>query len=234
MNYVFDVDGTLTPSRGVIDPEFKEWFTEFAENNPVYLVTGSDLAKTVEQLGEDLVKKVAYSFNCAGNAVYSKGELVYQSNWTLPLDVREFLESHLKTSPYPHKYGLHLEERIGLLNYSVVGRKAVGDQRTAYYLWDKEHGERQWLVEQINTRWPEIQAAAGGETGVDIFARGCDKAQVLKYITGDIYFFGDRIDPAGNDWSIAQAIIDQHRGRCYNVGSWTDTFNLLKEICETS
>ena len=25
-NYFFDVDGTLTPSRGVIDPAFKKWF----------------------------------------------------------------------------------------------------------------------------------------------------------------------------------------------------------------
>ena len=230
MNYAFDVDGTLTPSRGVIDPEFKEWFTAFVEKNPVYLVTGSDRAKTVEQLGEDIVDKVTYCFNCAGNAVYSKGELVYQSEWKLPADVREFLEQHLKDSPYPHKYGLHLEERIGLLNYSVVGRNAVGEQRTEYYLWDKEHGERQQLVEQLNTRWPEIQAAAGGETGIDIFARGYDKAQVLKYIDGPIYFFGDRIDPAGNDWSIAQAIIDQRRGRCYNVSNWTDTFNTLKEL----
>ena len=30
MFYVFDVDGTLTPSRGKIDVEFKAWFLDFA------------------------------------------------------------------------------------------------------------------------------------------------------------------------------------------------------------
>jgi len=28
--YIFDVDGTLTPSRGKIDPEFGAWFITFA------------------------------------------------------------------------------------------------------------------------------------------------------------------------------------------------------------
>jgi len=27
--FIFDVDGTLTPSRQKIDPTFKDWFIEF-------------------------------------------------------------------------------------------------------------------------------------------------------------------------------------------------------------
>ena len=42
INYIFDVDGTLTPSRGIIDPTFKEFFIRFCNNNDVTLVTGSD------------------------------------------------------------------------------------------------------------------------------------------------------------------------------------------------
>ena len=44
--YVFDVDGTLTPSRRRMDKDFQEFFLEWAENNTFYLVTGSDLPKT--------------------------------------------------------------------------------------------------------------------------------------------------------------------------------------------
>ena len=29
--FVFDVDGTLTPSRGKIDPQFEVWFSSFIE-----------------------------------------------------------------------------------------------------------------------------------------------------------------------------------------------------------
>ena len=57
INYLFDVDGTLTPSRGVIDSEFKKWFINFASVKSVILVTGSDRDKTLEQLGESIYKK---------------------------------------------------------------------------------------------------------------------------------------------------------------------------------
>ena len=50
MRYIFDVDGTLTPSRGMIDPKFKIWFKKFIELYPVSLVTGSDREKSIEQL----------------------------------------------------------------------------------------------------------------------------------------------------------------------------------------
>ena len=40
--FIFDVDGTLTPSRGIIDLNFKMFFNTFCLDNDVYLVTGSD------------------------------------------------------------------------------------------------------------------------------------------------------------------------------------------------
>ena len=53
--YVFDVDGTLTPSRQLITDEFRDFFMQFALHHDVYLVSGSDYVKTVEQLGEVIV-----------------------------------------------------------------------------------------------------------------------------------------------------------------------------------
>ena len=32
INWVFDVDGTLTPSRGKMDETFKDFFIEFAKH----------------------------------------------------------------------------------------------------------------------------------------------------------------------------------------------------------
>lgn len=232
MIYVFDVDGTLTPSRGVIDPEFKIWFKRFIELYSVSLVTGSDREKTVEQLGLDLFDSVEYCFNCAGNAVYKNGELIYKSDWTMPDEPWFFLENYLyEKSTYKFKYGKHFEQRIGLLNFSVVGRNAVGDQRSEYYEWDKIYKERENLVDQINQRWPDIQAAAGGETGIDIFERGCDKSQILDRLQGTVSFFGDRIDVNGNDYSLAKRIIDENRGRYYNVLNWTHTWTCLQQLC---
>jgi len=231
MRYIFDVDGTLTPSRGMIDPKFKIWFKQFIELYPVSLVTGSDREKTIEQLGLDIVDSVEYCFNCSGNAVYQNGELVHKSDWTMPDDAWLFLENYLYQSKYDKKYGRHFEQRIGLLNFSVVGRNAVGQQRTEYYKWDKANSERDNLVKIINDRWPELQAAAGGETGIDIFARGKDKSQILDKLEGEVTFFGDRIDPNGNDYSLAMRIVDETRGRHYNVINWNQTWTQLKQLC---
>ena len=48
MNYIFDVDGTLTPSRRAMNVAFTSWFEHFVTHNAVYLVTGSDREKTLE------------------------------------------------------------------------------------------------------------------------------------------------------------------------------------------
>ena len=57
-HYIFDVDGTLTPSRGKIDTGFLNFFNEFVEENNVYLATGSDAPKTIEQIGQPLFNSV--------------------------------------------------------------------------------------------------------------------------------------------------------------------------------
>ncbi len=45
LKFIFDVDGTITPSRKKITEDFLPFFNEFVEKNDVYLVTGSDRDK---------------------------------------------------------------------------------------------------------------------------------------------------------------------------------------------
>ena len=48
--FIFDVDGTLTPSRLPMTKEFQKFFGEWSKKNKFYLVTGSDLPKLQEQM----------------------------------------------------------------------------------------------------------------------------------------------------------------------------------------
>ena len=68
--FIFDVDGTLTPSRQQIDTEFAVYFTDFCTNNKVYLVTGSDRDKTIEQVGEEVYSLAQRVYNCSGSDVW--------------------------------------------------------------------------------------------------------------------------------------------------------------------
>ena len=78
MKYIFDVDGTLTPSRQVIDPSFEAFMIKFCCKHDVYLVTGSDRQKTVDQLGLDICYRAKRVYNCSGADVWEKGENIYR------------------------------------------------------------------------------------------------------------------------------------------------------------
>ena len=53
--YIFDVDGTLTPSRQPITDDFYNFFKSWLKNKDVFLVTGSDYEKLQEQLPKDIL-----------------------------------------------------------------------------------------------------------------------------------------------------------------------------------
>ena len=126
--FVFDVDGTLTPSRGKMDYEFKAFFNTFCLVNDVYLVTGSDKEKTVEQIGETYnLAKVVY--NCSGNDVYSAGVNVRSKDWTAPKELMDLMHGWLQASSFPLRTGNHIEERPGCVNFSIVGRNATLGER---------------------------------------------------------------------------------------------------------
>lgn len=223
MNFVFDVDGTLTPSRKSIDPKFAEWFLDFTKKNRVYLVSGSDYPKTLEQLGETICNSVAGVYSCAGNALYVNGQEMYSNSFELTDDEYKFLERLLELSAYPERTGQHIEMRLGLCNFSIVGRGATHEQRQAYVQYDTAISERKNLAELINMQFPRLEATVAGETGIDIYLCGKDKGQIADEVSPFI-FFGDKIEIGGNDYSIAL-----RAKKFYRVESWEDTFSILQK-----
>jgi len=229
--FIFDVDGTLTPSRQKIDTEFGKFFFDFCCNNHVYLVTGSDKDKTIEQVGTVIYNLARKAYNCSGSDVYEKGKNVYTSDWTLPNKAREYLENEIAISEFPLRTGLHIEERPGMVNFSVVGRNATMGERKLYVKHDIKNNERNNIAKHFMKQFPEIQAVVGGETGIDIFPKGHDKSQIVRdFDPGDeLHFFGDRMDEAGNDYPLRKIILDNDLGFCYNVRDYEHTWELLKK-----
>ncbi len=226
MNYVFDVDGTLTPSRGKIDDEFASYFLEFCHRHDVYLVSGSDYAKTVEQLGNEICMAARSVFSCSTNAIYKQGTLVFRNNFELQDDERKTIMDFVRGSGFPHKIGPHIEERIGAVNASVVGRDCTPAQRADYMAWDIRTNERKVFVNYINfVHGQRLEAVIGGETGIDIYLRGHNKSKVRKYLTGPITFFGDRCEFGGNDYPLAMVA-----DRFHFVRDWQQTYETLKII----
>lgn len=228
MNYVFDVDGTLTPSRLPINKDFEQFFLKWMKGKNVYLVTGSDKDKTIEQVGEKIWLNVTCAYQSCGNAVYEKGKLIRQSDFKLDRELRRLLFTFNAVSEWPHKFDNHIEERIGLVNYSSIGRSCPQNQREDYYKWDKLNKERELFCKIVEDTFPELEATIGGEISIDIYPKGQNKSQVLNDLKGPITFFGDRCEPGGNDYPIVLRIEDEHT--VHSVKNWKETYKLLKTI----
>ena len=226
-DYIFDVDGTLTPSRGSIDPKFYKEFLKFCYSHRVFLVTGSDRDKTIEQIGEEIYNACMRVYNCSGNSRWVRDKELYYSNWELPIEVKQWLNFKLEHSPFPLRTGLHFENRTGMCNFSVVGRKANPEQRKEYFYYDCKSKEREKIANALNEKYPDLQADVGGETGIDIFKKGCNKAQILSEFsnTDRIKFYGDRTDPAGNDYPLAVLL---KPNQVFAVKDWKHTRSLLE------
>ena len=231
--FIFDVDGTLTPSRKEIVHEFWAPFLIFCRTHDVYLVTGSDRQKTLEQLGLDICYTCKRVYNCSGSDAYERDVNVYRDKWELPKKVESFLEDELAYSCFPIRTGVHIERRPGNVNFSILGRGGDLDfkQREEYVKWDTERLERVDILERLKNAFPDLAITLGGQTGIDIGPKGSDKSQILRDFTeGDeLHFFGDKMHEGGNDYSLAMAIAGNRMGEAYNVEDYKETWELLSK-----
>jgi len=242
--YLFDVDGTLTPAKSKMDPQFAKQFFNWQKGKQVYIVSGGSFPRIVDQLGRKITDQMRGVFSCMGNAHYKKiPDQDGYSSWVLkyknkfviekPKLFLSELERCVMNSDYHTKTGRHYEERTGMINFSIVGRNATMKERKEYEEYDKEHREREQIVAKLSKKHPEIDFVIGGAVSIDIFNKGNDKGQVVKHLSGklktqEVIFVGDRIPFPGNDYSLAEAIKQASAGDVVQVDCWQDTAALLK------
>ena len=227
--FIFDVDGTLTPSRQQIDFKFMCFMIKFCCTYDVYLVTGSDREKTVDQLGLDICYRAKRVYNCSGSDVYERDVNVYRDDWQLPKEVEWFLKDELAYSCFPIRNGLHIERRPGGVNFSILGRgKDPSVGRAEYIKWDKERLEREDIANRLRDNFPNLSVALGGQTGLDLGPLGSDKSQILRdfKLGEELHFFGDRMEEGGNDYSLGKAV-QEMGGKAYHVKDWEETKSII-------
>ncbi len=226
--FLFDVDGTLTPSRCRMNEEFKQLFINFQLKHSTYLVTGSDFDKTFEQVGWQIIFSSKLTFHCSGNECRNQAKIVYRNEWEPPKQLLAELVLIIADDPYDVRTGNHIEFRTGSINFSVVGRNATSAQREHYKHYDRAFEHRKDIVGRLSEKFPDISFQIGGETGIDIFPKGYDKRQVITYLPkAEIYFFGDAVHDYGNDQALAHAVYNL-KGKVYGVKDWRETMEILE------
>ena len=242
--FIFDVDGTLTPSRLPMTKEFQKFFKQWIKKNKFYLVTGSDLPKLQEQMCFYDIEAEGI-FTCCGNQfwkpdpsiVNTSAELIYDNKFEMTNKLKSSLEVMLMSSQYPHRYGNHIEDRGSMVNFSVVGRNCTQEQREKYYEWDKEKGERRKMSIFLKNKFKDLDAVIGGQISIDIYPKGNDKSQVLNVIEqerlvppSEYIFIGDGIENGGNDYPLAELMDNTEICDWYHTKGWKHTQEILESL----
>ena len=154
-------------------------------------------------------------------------EYMYQMNLNTSFNGDDNLYIRLKAGN-----GDSWTDKKNIYNGYISAGKGNTDYVKVDKIWyTRPINERNTIAKLFNAKFPTILAQPGGETGIDIYPKGFDKSQIIKDFSDsdNLYFFGDRMDVDGNDFTLAEAIKLKH-GITYQVNDWIDTWNHLKEI----
>jgi len=211
---LFDVDGTLSPSRQTASAEMKACLARLRSRCLVGVVSGSDLSKIKEQLGPDLLTEFDFVFTENGLVAHQDGAHLESRSIADELgdeklqDLINFALLYMSKLKLPVKRGTFVEFRTGLINFCPVGRSCSQTERDAFAAFDAANGIRTKFVEALKKEFPRenLTFAIGGQISIDVFPKGWDKRYCLKFLPSDqfeaIHFFGDKTGPGGNDHEI--------------------------------
>ena len=210
--YVFDMDGTLTPPRLAMTADFAARFHAWQTSHLNFIATGSDYAKVQEQLPSHVINAFTGIYCSMGNLLKAQEKIVYQNTFQADPALFEKLEFYRQHTTYPGPlFPNYIEPRIGMVNFSVLGRDCPYAEREKYTAWDKTTHEREQIKEELSRLFPQYDIAVGGSISMDITPKGRGKGQIATHLRHSypkekIIFFGDKTFSGGNDYELACAL----------------------------
>ncbi len=230
---VFDLDGTLAPTKSIIDQEMSKLLEDLLKVKKVAVIGGGKLELFQEQLLDNLkvpneLLKNLSLFPTTATAFYKyengKWEQVYVHNLSQEEvdQVMAAFDKVLKEVNYkPEKtYGEIIENRGSQITWSALGQdvvKVLGDKGVELKnKWRDENTPIKFKVaKMLQEELPDLEIHAAGHTSIDITKPGIDKAyglhqmeQHLGIKIGNMLFVGDAIFEGGNDYAITKTSVD--------------------------
>lgn len=231
---VFDLDGTLAPTKSVMDSEMVELFTDLLKAKKVAVIGGGKYELFKEQLlaplkiPKELLKNL-YLFPTTSTSFYRFDKIwknVYAHQLTLAerQKIKKTFEKVFKEIDYKHPkktYGKIIEDRGTQVTFSALGQDVVkilgsGKGVALKDKWRDENTPLKLKIAKLMSKYlPNLEIRAAGHTSVDVTKKGIDKAYGLKQIEKylgvkikDMLFVGDAIFPGGNDYAVTKTKVD--------------------------
>ncbi len=242
----FDLDDTLAPSKHPLDPRMGALLIALAERVEVAIISGGQLAQFQTQVVERLPDAPAevlahiHLLPTCGTQYYLVTPDGLETVYAHALSAEEKARACAVVEQEARRLGLWesepwgdiLEDRASQITFSALGQLAPLDAKRA---WDPTGEKKNTLRAAVAARLPDLEVRSGGSTSVDITHRGIDKAYGMRQIAEqagipleDMLFFGDRLDPDGNDYPVLALGVP-----CRAVADHEETAHVLDELIPT-
>jgi phosphomannomutase len=225
---VFDLDGTLAPSKGPLDAEMAALLNKLLEILKVAVISGGNWPQFQKQvlahLSEDQRLTNLSLLPTCGTQFYKYDQIwqkLYAEDFTS--EQKQKIISSLnqvieQSGAKPDKvWGEVIEDRGSQITFSALGQAAPLAEKMK---WDPDFAKRKKMKALLDTLIPEFSVRLGGSTSIDVTKPGIDKAygiRKLRDILGiaieEMIFVGDALFPGGNDYPAEQAGVDSIRVR---------------------
>lgn len=238
---VFDLDGTLAPSKSPMDRGMADLLMQLLARKKVAVISGGAFPQFQIQF---LSAMPAASDNLSNLLLMptSGGQLyVWRGAWTqeyaerlTPPEKEKIMTALGVTLPAagyakPEKtYGPLIEDRGSQITFSALGQQAPLELKQA---WDPGHAKLKRIADALKAKLPEFEITVGGTTSIDVTRRGINKSfairkleERLKMPLDHMLFVGDAIFPGGNDFPAKATGID-----CIPVKGPEETRQLIRE-----
>jgi len=248
---VFDLDGTLAPTKAPMDEQMGRLIHKLLQAKKVAVIGGGKYGIFKEQFlqqlkvsKEQLGKLFLFPASSTSFYKYNKGwKNIYAHNLSKAEKIkikktfqRVFLEIGYKR---PEKtYGKVIEDRGTQITFSAVGQdvvKILGKNKgvALKVKWKKENTALKMKITKLMTKYlPDLEIHAAGFTSIDVTKKGIDKGyglrQIEKYLKvkiKDMLFIGDAIFPGGNDYAIVKTGVDYIK-----VAGPKDTQSIIRHL----
>jgi HAD superfamily hydrolase (TIGR01484 family) len=217
---VFDLDGTLAPSKSPLDTEMSSLLHDLLEVVKVAVISGGAWLQFERQVISNLpqdgrLASLSLLPTCGTQFFQYTGQWkrLYAEDFTTDEKdkIINSLNKAVETADFPasQSWGETIEDRGSQITYSALGQQAPLEEKVK---WDADFAKRKKIKAILDTLIPEFSVRLGGATSIDVTKPGIDKAygiRKLRDILGiglqEMIYVGDALFPGGNDYPAEQA-----------------------------
>ena len=217
---VFDLDGTLAPSKSALAPQTAALLHDLLGIVKVAVISGGAWTQFQKQLLTDLPRgsllaNLSLLPTCGTKFFQYKGKWTELYSEDLTAEQRKKIIDSLNKASAEAGFhagkiwGTVIDDRGSQVTFSALGQQAPLAEKER---WDPDFAKRKKIAAILKNLIPEFSVRMGGATSIDVTKPGIDKAygigklkDILHLPLQEMIYIGDALFPGGNDYPAQQA-----------------------------